>query len=75
MYYQESIFNPTYMSGNYNQIQAQINNYNSQQNIEVEKAVKATHDLCDAVKNMDELHKQKASSLCLAIVAQEFGWQ
>lgn len=75
MYFQERMLNPTYMSRNYNQIQAQINNYNSQQNIEVEKAVKATRDLCDAVKNMDELHKQKASSLCLATMVQELGCQ
>lgn len=76
MYFQERMFNPTYVSRNYyNQIQTQINNYNFQQNIEVEKAVKATHDLCGAVKNMDELHQQEAFCLCLAAMAQEFGWQ
>lgn len=75
MYFQERMFNPAYASQNYyNQVQAQINNYNFQQNIEVEKAVKAMHDLCGAVKNMDELHQQEASYLCLAAMAQEFGW-
>lgn len=75
MYFQERMFNPTYVSRNYyNQIQTQINNYNFQQNIEVEKAVKAIHDLCGAVKNMDEPHQQEAFCLCLAAMAQEFGW-
>lgn len=61
MYFQERMFNPTYVSRNYyNQIQTQIDNYNFQQNIEVEKAVKATHDLCSAVKKMDEWHQQEA---------------
>lgn len=75
MYFQERMFNPTYVSRNYyNQIQTQIDNYNFQQNIEVEKAVKATHDLCSAVKNMDERHQQETFCLCLAAMAQEFGW-
>lgn len=76
MYFQERMFNPAYVNRDYyNQIQAQINTYNFQQNIEVEKAVKATHDLCGAIKNMDESHQQEAFCLCLAVMAQEFGWQ
>lgn len=76
MYFQERMFNPNYVSREYyNQIQAQINEYNFQQNIEVGKAVKATHDLCDAIKKMDESHKQEAFYACLATMAQEFGWQ
>ena len=75
MYFQERMFNPTYVSRNYyNQIQTQIDNYNFQQNIEVEKAVKATRDLCSAVNNMDERHQQETLCLCLAAMAQEFGW-
>ncbi len=75
MYFQERMFNPIYVSRNYyNQMQTQIASYNFQQNIEVEKAVKATHDLCSAVKNMDERHQQEAFWLCLAAMAQEFGW-
>lgn len=76
MYFQERMFNPTYVSRDYyNQIQAQINEYNFQQNIEVGKAVKATHDLCDAIKKMDESHQQGAFYACLATMAQEFGWR
>ncbi|MDE6434673.1 MAG: hypothetical protein K2L07_10660 [Lachnospiraceae bacterium] len=76
MYFEERMFNPTYVSRDYyNQIQAQINQYNFQQNIEVGKAVKATHDLCGAVKKMDESHQQQAFYACLAAMAQEFGWQ
>lgn len=42
MYFQERMFNPTYVSRNYyNQIQTQIDNYNFQQNIEVEKIGRA----------------------------------
>lgn len=76
MYFQERMFNPTSVGRNYyNQVQTEINNYNFQQNIEVEKVVKATHDLCGAVKNMDERHRQEAFCLCLATIAQEFGWE
>lgn len=76
MYFREKMFNPAYMSRNYcNQVQAQINNYNFQQDIEVGKVVKAIHDLCDAVKNIDESHQQEAFCLCLAVMVQEFGWQ
>ena len=39
------------------------------------KAVKAMHDLCEAVKKMDAEHQQQAAALCLAEVAREFGWQ
>lgn len=75
MYFEEKMFNPTYVNRNYyNQIQTQINQYNFQQNIEVGNAVKATHDLCNAIKKMDEAHQQKAFYACLAEMAQEFGW-
>lgn len=76
MYFEERMFNPTYVSRDYyNQMQAQIQRYNFQQNIEVGKAVKATHELCNAIKKMDEPHQQEAFYACLAAVAQEFGWQ
>lgn len=76
MYFEERMFNPTYVSRDYyNQIKAQIVQYNFQQNIEVGKAVKATHDLCVAIKKMDETHQQEAFYACLATMTQEFGWQ
>lgn len=58
MYFQERMFNPTSVGRNYyNQVQTEINNYNFQQNVEVEKVVKATHDLCGAVKNISWLFR------------------
>lgn len=75
MYFEEKMFNPTYVNRDYyNQIQAQINQYNFQQNIEVGKAMKAMYDLCDALKKMDESHQQEAFCACLAVMAQEFRW-
>ena len=55
-----------------------MHNFNmksANQSNEVIKAVKAMHDLCDAVKNMDTEHQQQATALCLAEIAREFGWQ
>lgn len=75
MYFVNQMFNPAFVNPNsYNQMQAQIIRYNVQQNIEVENAVHAMHDLCKAVKNMDESHQKTASFACLAVMAQEFGW-
>ena len=50
------------------------NNYNMEQNKKVFDAVKATHELCQAVKDMDEQHQQEAFKACLETLAQEFGW-
>ena len=55
-------------------MQTQTDNYNFQENIELQKAVKAKHDLCRAVKTMDERDQQETFCLCLAAMAQEFGW-
>ncbi len=81
MYYNNNsfygnIFNQEYVSqSNYIQLQNEIARYRANQNNEVAKAVKAMHDLCEAVKNMDAEHQQQATALCLAEIAQEFGWQ
>ncbi len=71
-----NMFNQQYVSqNNYAQLQYEINRYQANQSNEVIKAVKAMHDLCDAVKNMDTEHQQQATALCLAEIAREFGWQ
>lgn len=75
MYFKDRMFNPQYVNPvYYNQMQAQITQYQFQQNIEVEKTVKAVRDMCEAVKKMDEQHQQEAFMACLGVMAQEFGW-
>lgn len=39
-----------------------------------QKAVNAIHDLCEAVKQLDDHHQQIAFSACLAEMAREFNW-
>lgn len=79
MYYNNNsfygnIFNPQYVSrDNYARHQAEIASYQANQDIEVTKAVKAMHDLCEAVNKMDADHQQQAMVLCLAEIAREFG--
>ena len=70
------MFNQQYVSqNNYVQHQNEIARFQANQDIEVGKAVKAMHDLCEAVKNMDSGHQQQAMVLCLDVFAKEFGWQ
>lgn len=73
MYYYNHIFNPQYVSrSNYLQLQNEIARYQANQNFEVVKAVKAMHDLCEAIKNMDTEHQEQAAGLCLAEIVREF---
>mgnify|MGYP004493541423 FL=1 len=48
--------------------------YQQDQNAEVQKAVKAIHDLCEAVNKLDAEHQQQAFCVCLGIIAAELGW-
>ena len=41
---------------------------------EVINAVKAMHDLCEAVKKLDGQHQQTAFYACLAQMAKEMNW-
>ena len=54
----DQMFNPAYVN----------------QNAEVQKAVKATHDLCEAVNKLDAEHQQQAFYACLTVLAGELGW-
>lgn len=67
------IFNPQYVNAEYYR-QIQYQQYEEKQSKEVEKAVRAIHDLCEAVKHMDEKHQQIAFNACLAELAQELQW-
>lgn len=70
------MFNPTYVNpGFYQSIPAQAMwQYQQDQNAEVQKAVKATRDLCEAVNKLDAEHQQQAFCVCLGIIAAELGW-
>ena len=75
MYFNDKMFNPRYVNlAYYNQVQTQIAQYNSKQNAEQAKALKAFHDMCDAVKKLDDQHQQELFVSCLGVMAKEFGW-
>ena len=75
MYFNEQMFNPNTVNPiNYYHIKMQINQITGDQDKEVVKAVKAIHDLCEAVKKMDGAHQQTAFLLCLQQMAVEFNW-
>lgn len=76
MYFNDMMFNPQYVNPSYyQQQQLHIAQYRIEQDTEVLKAVKAMHDLCKAVKNMDDSHQQEAFVKCLAAMAEEFEWK
>ena len=76
MYFNNQMFNPQTVNPQYyHSIQHQIPSYGSNQDLEVAKAVKAIHDLCEAVKKMDESHQQAAFFLCLKQMAADLNWR
>ncbi len=69
------MFNPQYVNVNYyHQIMHQMH-YEAEQNKKVCDAVKAMHDLCKAIKELDQNHQVAAFDLCLAEMANEFRWK
>ena len=70
------MFNPTYVNQSfYQSIPSQTMwQYQQDQNAEVQKAVKAIYDLCEAVDKLDAEHQQQAFCVCLGIIAAELGW-
>ena len=76
MYFNQQMFNPNTVNPQYYQsIRNQIMTYEANQNLEVTKAVKAIHDLYEAVKKMDEPHQKEAFFLCLGQMAADMNWQ
>lgn len=80
-YFYNQMFNPQYVNPNYfQQNQAEIMRYqedlryHQEQNSEVAKAVKAMHDLCDAMNKLDTAHQQEAFFLCLSEMARASNW-
>ena len=68
------MFNPQYVNLEYYRRVEQMQ-YQAKQNEEVANAVKAIHDLCEAVKKLDDQHQQIAFSACLAEMAKELDWR
>ena len=73
-YFNNMMFNPQYVNADYyNQIRQF--EYNQNQDEKVRDAIKAMHDLCDAVKDMDQEHQQQAFLGCLGVMAEELHWK
>ena len=73
-YFNNMMFNPQYVNADYyNQIRQF--EYNQNQDEKVRDAIKAMHDLCDAVKDMDQEHQQQAFLGCLGVMAEELNWK
>ena len=70
------MFNPMYVNQSYYQsIQTQAMwQYQQNQDAEVQKAMKATQDLYDAVSKLDSVHQEQALYGCLAVLALKLGW-
>ena len=66
------MFNPTYVNQSF--YQSAMWQYQQDQNAEVQKAVKAMRDLCEAVNKLDAEHQQQAFYACLTVLAGELGW-
>ena len=76
MYFNEQMFNPNTVNQQYyDSVKAQIEQYNRNQDKEILNAVKAIHDLCDAVKKLDSADQQAAFYACLQQMAIEMNWQ
>ena len=76
-YFYNQMFNPQYVTPDYfAMLQAQAaKQYQQNQSNEVQKAVKATYDLCEAVNKLDAEHQQQAFYACLTVLAAELGWK
>lgn len=73
MYFDQMFYNQQHVNPNY-YAQQREHIRQLQQTLNVQKAEKATRDLCEAVRNSDEYHQQQAFLACLGVIALEFGW-
>ena len=74
MFYNQ-MFNPQYVNPQYYFQVLQHQKYEQEQNDEINKAVKAIHDLCEASKKIDPSHQQQAFCACLTEMAITLGWK
>lgn len=70
------VFNPSYVNHPcYPPIQSQsMAQYQKNQDAQVQKIVKATHDLMEAARNLDPKRQEEAFYKCLGIIVAEAGW-
>ena len=67
------MFNQRYVNPDYyHELQRQ--QYEFDQQKEIVNAVKAIHDLCEAVKKIDANHQQQAVNACVLQLAKELNW-
>lgn len=74
MYFNDRMFNPQYVNQNYYLQLQQQQYYETAQNLEVQKAVKAVRDLCETIKKLDEPHQKQAFYYCLAEMVQHYNF-
>ena len=75
MNYYEQMFNPQYVNQqNYHEFLKQLQEYNNEQNKEINNAVKAIHDYCEAMKKLDPQHQKIANQYCLIEIAKALNW-
>ena len=67
----DQIFNQQYVNEAHLQ-QFQMQHHNQQQ-IEIEKAVKALHDYCDAARKIVPVYREQAFCACAAAILEEMG--
>lgn len=65
----DQFFNPQYVNANY--LQTLQQQYHNEQIIEIEKAVKAVHDYCEAVRRIAPEYQQEAFVRCAMAAVDE----
>lgn len=73
-YFNDKMFNPNYVNPEYFNNSVKLKEYSFDQDKKVADAVKAIHDLCEAVKGMDSNHQEIAFVACLAEMTKEMNW-
>ena len=68
----DQIFNQQYVNPNY-LLQLQQQQYHAEQHLEIQKAVKALHDYCDAARKIAPEYQQQAFCACAAAILEEMG--
>ena len=72
MYFNDRMFFPLFVNQDYYLQLQQQQYYETTQNLEVKKAVKAVQDLCESIKKLDEPHQKQAFYYCLAEMVQHY---
>ena len=73
-YFNDKMFNQNYVNPEYYNATMKEMKYSFDQDKKVADAVKAMHDLCEAVKGMDREHQEIAFVACLSQMAKEMNW-